>query len=171
MARNVEIKARVRDWGGLLARVKALCPQPVTCFEQHDTFFRVPERRLKLRRLGPGDGQLIHYRRPDESGPAESRYTIAPTSDPDALEAILRGLFPVAGAVAKTRLLYMHGRTRIHLDDVRGLGRFVELEVVLRAGEPAANGEAEARKLMAELGIEESDLVAEAYVDLLADGG
>lgn len=171
MARNVEVKARVRDWGGLRSRVEALCPGPPTRIEQHDTFFRVPNGRLKLRRLGTGEGQLIHYVRADEDGPAESAYTIAPTGDADALEAILRGVLLVAGLVVKTRLLYVHGRTRIHLDDVEGLGRFLELEVVLGAGEPAAAGEAEARKLMEELEIAEADLVAEAYVDLLAGGG
>jgi predicted adenylyl cyclase CyaB len=168
VARNIEIKARVRDWDALRARVEALCERPPVRIEQHDTFFRVPAGRLKLRRLGPGDAQLIRYVRPDDGGPAESRYTIAPTSDPDALEAILSSFLPVAGLVAKTRLLYIRGRTRIHLDQVDGLGRFVELEVVLEAGEPASEGEAEARKIMQALGIEEDELVAEAYVDLIA---
>ena len=61
----------------------------------------------------------------------------------------------------------MIGRTRVHLDRVEGLGDFVELEVVLAEGEAEASGLAEARRLMASLCIDETALIAGAYVDLL----
>ena len=61
----------------------------------------------------------------------------------------------------------MIGRTRVHLDRVDGLGTYVELEVVLRDDESAADGDAEAARLMDALGIAESDLVEGAYADLL----
>jgi adenylate cyclase class IV len=64
----------------------------------------------------------------------------------------------------------MVGRTRVHLDDVRDLGQFLELEVVLEDGEPNAAGIEEAYALMARLGVEGSQLVEGAYVDLLAKG-
>lgn len=62
----------------------------------------------------------------------------------------------------------MIGRTRVHLDDVKGLGHFLELEVVLNEGEPAEAGIEEAHALMAQLGIAPAQLIEEAYVDLLA---
>ena len=37
----------------------------------------------------------------------------------------------VKGRVKKTRLLYMVGQTRVHVDEVEGLGNFMELEVSL----------------------------------------
>ena len=61
----------------------------------------------------------------------------------------------------------MIGRTRVHLDAVVGLGAFMELEVVLADGEVEVAGEAEARRLMAGLGIENSALCEGAYVDML----
>lgn len=73
----------------------------------------------------------------------------------------------VVGRVCKRRLLYLVGRSRVHLDDVEGLGSFVEIEVVLADGEPAQAGHAEANALMARLGIDASQLVDAAYVDLL----
>jgi len=56
-------------------------------------------------------------------------------------------------------------RTRVHLDEVAGLGTFVELEVVLDDGEPAELGAVEARRLA--FGIQEDQLVSRAYIDLL----
>ncbi|MBL4646441.1 MAG: class IV adenylate cyclase [Rhizobiales bacterium] len=71
--------------------------------------------------------------------------------------------------VRKTRLLYLVGRTRIHVDNVEGLGDFMELEVMLDDNENTQAGENEARDLMQKLGIEDNDLVEGAYADLLAD--
>jgi len=63
----------------------------------------------------------------------------------------------------------MIGRSRIHLDEVHGLGTFLEIEVVLADGEAAVEGERVARELMAAFGIPESALVACAYIDLLEE--
>ena len=68
----------------------------------------------------------------------------------------------------KQRTLFLAGRTRIHLDSVEGLGCFLELEVVLSDDEPVEAGIREAHELMERLGVERSQLVEEAYVDLLA---
>ncbi len=65
----------------------------------------------------------------------------------------------------------MMGRSRIHLDEVRGLGTFLEIEVVLGKREAAAEGERVARELLGACGVPESDLVGRAYVDLLEDLG
>jgi predicted adenylyl cyclase CyaB len=58
---------------------------------------------------------------------------------------------------------------RIHLDEVRGLGTFSEIEVVLDDSVSAAEGEREARELMVALGIPESALVTPSYLDLLEE--
>ena len=67
----------------------------------------------------------------------------------------------------KHRTLFLAGRTRIHLDRVEGLGDFLELEVVLEEGEPTEAATREAYDLMARLGVEPSQLIECAYVDLL----
>lgn len=59
----------------------------------------------------------------------------------------------------------------MHFDEVEGLGSFIELEVVLLPGQAISDGEAVARELMFKLGIQQSDLVAGAYVDLLKEEG
>ena len=65
----------------------------------------------------------------------------------------------------------MVDRSRVHLDEVRGLGSFLEIEVVLGDGDTAAEGERIARELLAALGVPESALVAHAYIDLLEELG
>jgi predicted adenylyl cyclase CyaB len=77
----------------------------------------------------------------------------------------------VRGVVRKTRYLYLAGQTRIHLDDVEGLGHFMELEVVLRADQSDAEGQAIAEDLMVRLGVRKDDLLEGAYMDLLEKSG
>jgi len=167
---NVEIKARVRDPERFAAAAAALGDGPAREIPQHDVFFRVPRGRLKLRRFADGSGELIQYARPDRTGPSTSEYVLVPTAAPDALRDALARALGEAGEVVKRRRLWLAGRTRIHLDDVAGLGHFMELEVVLRPGEDPDAGRTEARALMARLGVTETDLIDKAYVDLLNGG-
>jgi predicted adenylyl cyclase CyaB len=61
----------------------------------------------------------------------------------------------------------MVGQTRIHIDQVKGLGSFLEIEVVLKEGQSDAEGLHIAETLAKEFGITENHLVHVAYVDLL----
>ncbi len=170
-ARNIEIKARAGNFDEQVRIAAGLAGQPPELMTQVDTFFNVPGGRLKLREFGDGTGELIHYDRPDLPGPKQSTYVLHATSEPGSLKRALGSALGVSAVVKKKRILYLAGRTRIHLDDVEGLGCFIELEVVLRPGQKTEEGEAVARELMSELGIQQSDLVSGAYVDLLTVEG
>jgi hypothetical protein len=54
------------------------------------------------------------------------------TTEPDHLRGVLGAACGIMGVVRKRRTVRMVGRTRVHLDEVEGLGRFIELEVVPR---------------------------------------
>jgi len=167
MPRNVEIKARIDSLERCRAIVDQIADGPPERLDQDDTFFGGAVGRLKLRVFGDGEAELIHYRRADTAGPKTSSYVRVPVEVPDALRECLAAAYGVTGRVVKTRRVYLVGRTRVHLDDVEGLGTFVELEVVLGDSEDVAAGEAEARGLMSTLGIDDAELVEGAYVDLL----
>ncbi|WP_454731034.1 MULTISPECIES: CYTH domain-containing protein [Cupriavidus] len=167
MPTNVEIKARIASVEALAPLVAPLADHGPERIEQDDTFFACANGRLKLRVLAPGEGQLIFYARADQAGPKESHYIISPTAAPDSLRAALAAAWGEGGRVRKTRVLYLVGRTRVHLDRVAGLGDFLELEVVLADGEAAAAGVAEAHALLDKLGVVRAQLVETAYVDLL----
>jgi predicted adenylyl cyclase CyaB len=169
MARNIEIKAHVADMAALTARVAAIADVGPTPIPQDDTFFRCVNGRLKLRAFEDGTGELIFYRRPDQDGPKESFYIVSPTTSPDTLRHALTLAHGQAGRVRKHRVLFLVGRTRVHLDRVAGLGDFMELEVVLADGETLEAGVREAHDLRERLGILQSSLIEGAYVDLLRE--
>jgi adenylate cyclase class IV len=146
--------------------VERLADNGPTKLAQDDTFFPCRSGRLKLRMFSPSEGELIFYQRADASGPKESFYLRSPTTAPTALRESLCAAYGESGRIRKHREVYLVGRTRVHLDIVEGLGHFLELEVVLGDGEPIEAGVQEAHRLMSAFGIDPSQLVAGAYVDL-----
>ena len=167
MPTNVEIKARVHDPDSLAAIVRRLSDAPPETFHQRDTFFGCSHGRLKLREIGSGGSELIWYDRPDTKGSKRSDYRLAAVADPAALRAILEQAYGVTQVVEKTRTLCLVGQTRIHLDEVVGLGSLVELEVVLQDGQPESEGHRIAAELIARLGIAATDLLPGAYAEML----
>ena len=171
MARNIEIKARIASVEALIPAAAAIADKGPVEILQDDTFFHCENGRLKLRAFSGGEGELIFYRRANQAGPKESFYLRSPTSSPDTLRETLTLAYGQSGRVRKHRTLFLAGRTRVHLDRVEGLGDFLELEVVLEDHDATEAGMHEAHALMARLGVQPSQLVEEAYVDLFAVQG
>ena len=171
MGLNIEIKAKVRDPAHLRSLLEELCAAPAEAVAQEDIFFQTENGRLKLRILGAHYGELIYYERANVAGPKRSSYLITPCADPTSLRVLLAAALGTRGVVRKQRQLYRIGDTRVHLDDVDGLGHFVELEVVLTEGQTCEEGESIAKQMMKRLGICEADLVGEAYIDLVEQKG
>ena len=166
MHSNIEIKARVSNPERLRELAERLSDTPPETIEQHDIFFPSPHGRLKLRQFSEQAGELISYSRTDVAGTKQSDYAIARTSAPTDLLAVLSSALGVQRTVVKTRVLLRAGQTRIHLDSVLGLGSFVELEVVLGAGQQPEDGHRIARELMSALEIQDGDLREGGYADL-----
>lgn len=171
MPANIEIKARVKDFSSLKVRTESLSDTPLQVIPQEDIFFNIPTGRLKLRVLAPEHAQLVWYARADDTGPKRSDYQIHETSDPESLKSILALALGVRGVVRKTRYLYLVGQTRIHLDNVEGLGHFMELEVVMQPGQSDTEGQMIAKDLMKKLDIDSIDLLDGAYIDMIESAG
>ncbi|MBI3923027.1 MAG: class IV adenylate cyclase [Armatimonadetes bacterium] len=169
MPSNIEIKGRVRDLKQVEVLAAQLTDLPPQALTQEDVFFPAQHGRLKLRILSDDCGELIYYDRPDSTQPKQSDYRIHRTTDPSQLREVLSASLGEAIVVRKNRTVYLIGQTRVHLDQVEGLGDFVELEVVLRPGQNPEEGHLIARDLMGKLGIEETDLLPCAYADLLRE--
>ena len=169
MANNIEIKARVHDFAALMQTAGTVAGQKPELIYQRDTFFNASTGRLKLREFSDGSAELISYLRANTLEPVPSDYLLYPVNDPGLLRDTLEKTLGIRGEVKKNRHLFMAGRTRIHLDEVEGLGTFMELEVVLDADDDFQTGEQEAKDLMATLGIANDDLIECAYIDLICD--
>ena len=163
---NIEIKAHAREFEEIRRKAESLSDTPCEVIKQEDTFFNTPSGRLKLRVLAPERAQLIWYTRPNQEGPKRSDYEIFETDNPEKLKSVLSSAYGIRGIVRKTRYLYLVGQTRVHLDDVEDLGKFMELEVVLREGQSDSEGQSIAEHLMIKLGVSRSDLIEGAYMDM-----
>ena len=168
MNRNIEIKARATNLADLVGRAKLLTDSPPQMLLQEDVFFNTPHGRLKLHTINGTQSELIYYERAGRH--AAKRFAISSAGG---------GRPADRPANAKPRLwdsrhrsqaattLYLVGVTRIHIDQVEGLGDFVELEVVLPADWSTDDSMRTHHELMGKLNIAESALVAGAYMDLL----
>jgi predicted adenylyl cyclase CyaB len=167
MPANIEIKARTNDFATTRKLAEDLTDTPCQLLEQEDSFFNVPRGRLKLRIINSSNAELIFYERPDGTGPRQSNYSIVEISDPHSLKVVLGASLGIRGIVKQRRWLYLAGQTRIHLDEVEGLGSFVELEFVMRSGQTPEEGTQEVNRVLQKLQIKEADLLSCAYVDML----
>lgn len=165
--RNLELKARCADLSAARAAALALGAEPFADEEQCDTFLVVPHGRLKLREISGSNAVLIGYDRPDRADVRESRYHLVDISDPTALKAALAAALGVRGVVRKRRSILIWHNVRIHLDQVDGLGGFVEFEAVLGHGADEPTSRNRLARLTEALGIADDDRVAAAYADLL----
>jgi homotetrameric cytidine deaminase len=166
--RNVEVKARDADPAGTLARALALGASDEGVLRQRDTYFAVARGRLKLREQEPGGAQLIAYERPDEAAARTSAYRLADVADPQATREALDAALGTLVVVVKRRRLLLWEDVRIHLDEVDGLGSFVELEGVAAADSDLSAERERVARLTAELALGEPS--GASYSDLLRDG-
>ncbi|KAK2579028.1 hypothetical protein KPH14_002822 [Odynerus spinipes] len=167
--RNIEIKAKIDDPEVLVDKLKKITKCECTVIKQCDTFFKTSKGRLKLRQFEDGTGELIYYERTNMTGPKLCNYQITKISAETCgdLKNTLSLCYGTHGIVEKIRHLFMIDQTRVHIDDVNGLGSFMELEVVLNDNQDISMGEQIAQDIMTQLGIHRESLVPEAYVDLL----
>lgn len=163
--RNLELKARDPSPEQTLEACRRLGAVDCGVLWQQDTYFNATHGRLKLREQRPGRTQLIHYQRADEPQQRESRYRILELADVEALRTFLTESLGVRAVVTKHRRLFLWRSVRIHLDEVEGLGAFIELEAVAR---PESNLEAEQQlveELRARLTITDEHLLSESYAE------
>ncbi len=169
MASNIEIKARINNPREILTRIQQLETRYEGQDRQRDTFFNVPNGRLKLRQSTLYGAFLIPYLRADNPGPRPSFYQLIPLDDPDTARDLLSQILGMDIEVRKTRSIYIYRQVRIHVDAVEGLGHFLELEGVTSKQYSQDEAQGDVEYLMRYLQIDPDYLVGKAYVDLLSE--
>jgi adenylate cyclase class 2 len=165
--RNVELKARDDDRAGSVAVCRALGAEDHGEIRQRDTYFNVASGGLKLREESPGHAHLIQFERSHDPQQRESRYRIIVIEDGPALRTALDAALGVKVVVAKRRRLHLWREVRIHLDEVDGLGTFIELEAVARPESDLTREHALVQELREAFAITDARLVSRGYADQL----
>lgn len=162
---NAEFKARCADLDLAARRARAVGARRLGRERQIDTYFRVAEGRLKLRETGKR-AVLVWYFRPDALRSKRSDVILLPIAGASATKQTLTNQLGVRVVVDKVRRVYLKQNVRVHLDQVRELGAFVEIEAVGGADDfPRLKWEAEG--MAHALGLQPADLVRGSYSELM----
>ncbi len=162
---NFEFKAFLRDATHIRAVLKRYHARFLGTDHQVDTYFRVPAGRLKIRE-GRIENSLIFYRRTNSARARRSAVEMMLLPRRNSVRAILSAALETLAVVDKRREIYFVGNVKIHLDHVRGLGPFVEVEAMTRTGD-IRKVRAQAAKFQKLFAIPSSDVVPLSYSDLI----
>jgi adenylate cyclase, class 2 len=135
---------------------------------QTDTYFNVSNGRLKLRQ-GNIENSLIHYNRENKAGPKLSEVTLYPVpQNSELLKKALTAANGIKVEVKKKREIYFIDNVKFHIDEVEGLGSFVEIEAIDTDGSKGIEFiKQQCDFYVAALKIKEEDLLTMSYSDML----
>jgi adenylate cyclase, class 2 len=164
---NIEIKARCSDPDSIREYLRSHEAIFMGLDKQTDTYFKAVTGRLKLRE-GNIENNLIYYKRENTAGPKSSHFQLIKIADAAALREVLTQSMGVLVQVIKNREIYYIDNVKFHIDEVPGLGNFVEIE----AGNILADLSEEKLQeqcdhYCAALGIRKQDMIAVSYSDML----
>ncbi len=129
MPTNLELKAHLPSTSTAKTRALEAGAEECGILLQTDTYFHVSNGRLKLRETSGVGAELIQYDRAEDASERWSNYRKIAVSEPELLKRALTETLGVLVVVRKSRALFLYSGARIHLDQVEGLGPFLEFEV------------------------------------------
>jgi len=165
---NIEIKARCANQIIIRKILRSRNAEFRGTDHQTDSYFSIPEGRLKLRE-GNIENNLIFYNREDESGPKKSDCILYTPGDSTALKKILEKSLGIRTVVRKTREIWYLDNIKIHIDQLDKLGNFIEIEAKQEGNLSEADLYRQCYSLLKEFGIKEEELVSESYSDMGRD--
>ena len=143
MPQNLEVKIKLGSFNAVKKMLNKIGADFEATLNQKDIYYKNSGGLLKLR-IENGAESLIHYKRNENSKNRWSNYSLLKFNEGNA-EKFLRQIFKIETVVEKKRLLYMYNNTRIHLDKIKRLGNYLELETLV------LNGQADAQKRFKEM--------------------
>lgn len=166
---NVEIKAKCPDQTFIRDFLCKNSTLSKGVDHQIDTYFNVDQGRLKLRQ-GNVENSLIYYKREDKAGPKSSEIKLARLTETEDLLEVLKASNGVKKIVDKKREIYFIDNVKFHLDNVKGLGTFVEIEAIDETGKLGKDYLRKQCELYLDLfKIKQEDLLTSSYSDMIND--
>ncbi len=165
MPTNLELKIRLQDKTSTLGIIKGINAEFRGELNQIDVYYKHRNGLLKLR-LENGSQTLIKYLRNEKSDDRWSEYQLIKLQENDARE-YLGDILEEEAVVEKKRLLYLYDNTRIHVDTVKGLGTFLELETLVIQGKEDASARFE--RITDLLLLDTKNEIRKSYRDLILE--
>lgn len=163
----VEIKASCHEPDRIRNILKGQNARFVGRDHQVDTYYVVDKGRLKLRE-GEIENTLIHYGRQNQAGPKRSDVQLFRTEPNSGIKDVLESFLDVLVVVDKHREIYFIDNVKFHIDEVDGLGGFVEIEAIDEKGtRNEASLTQQCQYFLELLGIQEENLLTDSYSDML----
>lgn len=169
MAENIEIKATCADLQSVRRIVLHLATAHLGMDTQTDTYFKTNNGRFKFRQSRLSGDYLIPYIRHDQKGPKSSSYAKIDVDDSRVVKQLFEQILGVEIVVHKKREIFLYKNVRIHLDEVHGLGSFIELEAVCTEDSDRQEEHKKVNWLMEQLGITAENLLEASYENLVRD--
>jgi len=163
MPKNLELKIKVKSHQVLRRKLMDIGADSIGVLNQKDVYYTVPNGLLKLR-IEDGKESLIFYRRDEKGNNRWSDFDFIKFENGGG-EKFLKKIFTIETVVEKRRELFYYENTRIHLDNVKSLGNFLELETLVLKGKAEAKLRFEKIRKLLELEI--SQQIKKSYRDLL----
>lgn len=165
MPRNLELKIKIDSLKNIKQKLKENRVALKEILIQKDIYYRIDKGLLKLRTEN-GKSSLIYYLRNESASKRWSDFEyIKFTSDNS--EKFFNSFLEKEVIVSKVRELYIYNNTRIHLDKVKGLGNFLELETIVVSG--LKDAEKRFNNMIAILELGSKKQIRASYRDLLVE--
>ena len=166
---NVEIKAKCSNQFKIRNILKDKKSDFKGVDHQIDTYFRVNKGRLKLRE-GNIENHLIHYIRDNKEGPKQSKVTLFKNEPENSVKEILLKSLGVLIVVDKKREIHFIDNVKFHIDNVAGLGTFIEIEAIDKDGDIGIEKlQEQCEEFLKLFEIKEEDLLSNSYSDMLLE--
>ena len=166
---NVEIKARCDNPAAVRSWLRDNNAEFRGTDKQTDTYFNTLKGRLKLRE-GNIENNLIYYERNNQAGPKSSHFNLIKIEDAAGLKEVLEKSAGIKVIVTKIREIYYIKNVKFHIDNVPGLGSFIEIEAGnIGADLTRIELEAQCKFYMEAFQIGTADLLERSYSDMLLE--
>lgn len=165
LPQNLELKIKIDSIEFLIEKLKSINVKQDSILFQKDIYYKIPAGLLKLR-IENKTKTLIYYNRDEHSKNRWSDFSLLKIEDDNA-EEFLSIIFKVEDIVEKERRLFWFNNTRIHLDEVKELGNFLELETLVIKGK--ADAEKRFNEIVRLLNLDLSKQIRKSYKNLIAE--
>ena len=163
---DIEIKARCENQDKIRKILKQKGAKRLGSFKMEDIYFNVNSGRLKTR-VGDLDDILIQYNRENKRSPKRSDFLVSVIDKKSNVIPSLKKALGVKAIVKKQREIYILKNIRFHIDNVVGLGKFIEIEVRGERESQLIKLREQISEYLKLFNIKPVDLIAGSYSDLL----